>query len=81
MFSLVVGHCPAGQDHQGEGGKRQAVNGVAGQGEACPLGYLSQEVGPGHKLKHSACGWGGGRELRDYEMHARLQAKTTQALE
>lgn len=61
-LSLVVGHGPAGQHHQGEGGERQAVNGVAGQSEACPLGYLSQEVGPGHELKHSACGreedWG-----------------------
>lgn len=55
--SLVVGHGPAGQDHQGEGGEGQVVNGLAGQSEARPLGYLSQEVGPGHILKHSACGW------------------------
>lgn len=55
--SLVVGHGPAGQDHQGEDGEGQGLNGLAGQSEARPLGYLSQEVGPGHILKHSACGW------------------------
>lgn len=54
--SLVVGPRPAGQDHQGEDGERQALNGLAGQSEARPLGYLSQVVGPGHVLKHPACG-------------------------
>lgn len=57
IFLLVVGHSSAGEDHCGEDGEREAVNGVAGQSEACPLCYLSQEVGSGHVFKHSACGW------------------------
>lgn len=57
IFLLVVRHSSAGEEHCGEDGEREAVNGVAGQSEACPLCYLSQEVGSRHVFKHSACGW------------------------
>lgn len=51
----MVGHSPAGEDHDGKDGERQAVNRSGSQSEATPLHYLSQEVGPRNVFKHPTC--------------------------